>query len=170
MRSVFLSMLVFLGCGSSTDAGTTSGGAANQADIDASCAQACAAEKKCVSTTDETTCVNKCKNDYASYAGKVRRDYVELQNSCLATASCDKRGDCDDTAKASISPTAAVQTFCDAVIKKNIECKFAATDKSRCLDNFKVFSDAAIDSAATCFTKSCTDYPGCVFSSVGLKF
>lgn len=168
MKNLLAAVAVIAGCGSSTSG--SPGGAVTQSDINDSCAQSCAAQKKCTSTVDETTCVNNCKNSAASYAGKVRSDYVALLNDCVRTASCDKLGACDQTSKASIAPTANVQTFCDELLKKHVECKFADTNKARCLENFKVFSDNAIDSARTCLTKACGDYGSCVLSTLGVKF
>lgn len=143
----------------------------DQATIDDSCAQSCAAQKKCSSSVDEATCVNKCKNDAASYVGKVRSDFVSALNSCYATASCDKLAGCADTARASIAPTASMQTFCDELVKKNGECKTGSTDKAKCLENFKMFADVAVETArGTCLTKACTDYGTCVLSTLGIKF
>lgn len=168
MRNLVFAMVLAVGCGSSSDNGPA-GGAATRTDIDDSCAQSCAAQKKCSSTVDETTCVNKCKNDTATYGEKVRADYVALINSCVASASCDKLGQCDDTAKASISPTAVVQSFCDDLLKKHAECRWPDTNKARCLENFKIFADTAIDQARTCLTKTCQDYGGCVLSTLGVR-
>lgn len=167
MRNLLVAVAVVVGCGSSTSG--SAGGGVTQVEIDDSCSQSCAAQKKCNSSVDETTCVNKCKNDASSYAGKVRSDYVGLINDCVQTASCDKLAGCDNTARASISPTATVQTFCDDLLKKHVECRVSDTDKARCLTNFKIFSDGAIDQARTCLTKACGDYIGCVLSTVGIK-
>ena len=141
----------------------------NQAAIDDSCSRTCAAQKKCSSTVDETTCVNKCKNDVAAYVNKVRADYVTLLNDCVASASCDKIGQCNDTTRASLSPTASAQSFCDDLMKKHAECKWPDTNKARCLENFKVFADTAIESARACLSKPCQDYGNCVLTTVGVR-
>jgi hypothetical protein len=167
MRNFLFAVLV-LGCSSST-AGTTGGSSVTQADIDSYCAKSCAAQKKCNSMVDETTCTNNCKNQAASYAGKVRVDYVEYINQCVQTSSCDKISSCNETAKASIAPSSAAQTFCDELIKKHTECKFPDTDKARCLNTYKVFVDSALDSARTCLSKACGDYNACVLSTVGVR-
>lgn len=163
----FLFACLILGCGGST--GDGGGASVTQGDIDNFCTQTCAAQKKCDSKVDETTCVSNCKNQWSSYAGKVRTDYVTLRNDCVTTASCDKLKDCDDTAKASIAPSAAAQIWCDDALKKNAECKFNQ-DKAQCLDSMKIFSDAALESARACFSKPCGDYLGCVVSAIGVKF
>lgn len=170
MRSIapfLFSVLTLLGCGGSS---TSDGGPspASQATIDNTCSADCAARKRCLSTVDETTCVNKCKNEGASFVGKVRSDYVQLIADCDATASCDKLNDCDDQAKASISPTSFAQTFCDDYVKKTAECKVTA-DKSKCLESYKMFTDETLAAAQTCNTKACTDFLGCVLTTVGLK-
>ncbi len=124
----------------------------------------------CDSKVDETTCVNDCKNLGASYIGKVRNDFVSLLNSCYATASCDKLKDCSDTAKASVAPTATVQLFCDEYVKKNTECKVGTTDKAKCLNDFKIFSDSGVETArTTCLQKPCPDHFACAASSLGIK-
>jgi hypothetical protein len=167
MRNFLFAALV-LGC-SSSDAGTTGGGSAvTQADIDSYCAQSCAAQKKCNSMVDETTCTNTCKNQWASYAGKVRLDYADFTKQCVQTSSCDKIGQCGETAKASIAPTGAAQTWCDDAMKKNAECKFNQ-DKAQCLNNMKIFTDVTLENARVCFTKPCSDYLACVLSIVGVR-
>ena len=97
----------------------------------------------------------------------MRADFFVTMTDCTKSASCDKLNDCDDTARASISPTATAQTFCDDLMKKNTECRLGNTDKSKCLNDFKVVSDSTLDSARTCLTKSCADYLPCVVSTIG---
>jgi hypothetical protein len=131
------------------------------------CASSCASLKKCSSAIDETTCINKCKNDNAAVGTKWRADYIGTFTDCVKTASCDKLADCDDTAAASISPTGNCSSFCDEFIKKNIECKAGDTDKSGCLNTFKIYSDATFDAARTCFAKACGDYGRCALTAFG---
>ena len=167
MRALLLTSFLLLGCGSDDD-NNSAGGAASQATLDDLCASSCAAQKKCSSTVDETTCVNRCKNDVARYNNKLRADYVTGWADCTKTASCDKLGDCDDTAKASISPTPVCQSVCDDLMKKNTECRFGNTDKSKCLDDLKAYSDATLEQVRACTPKACGEYAGCALSTIGL--
>lgn len=163
---LFFSIGTLLGCGSSSSSDAT--GPASQSTVDDACATECAARKKCSSTIDETNCINTCKNQAAPYVGKVRSDYVGYIADCDRTASCDKLNDCDDQAKASIAPSSYAQTFCDDYVKKATDCKIA-TDKSKCLESFKMFTDETLSSAAACNAKACLDFVGCVLSTVGVK-
>jgi len=168
MRALLLASCLLFACSSDDSTTSTSPGvAATQGHIDQYCTSGCAALKKCSSATDETTCVNKCKNDMAAVGPKLRADYIVANTDCTKTASCDKLSDCDDTAEATLSPTAVCSTFCDEVIKKNIECKSGETDKSGCLNRLKIFADATFDAGRQCLTKSCTDYGACLLTAFG---
>lgn len=171
MRSLLLTSVLLLACSGSDNGSTVAspGAPAGQVTIDDSCASSCAAQKKCNSAVDETTCINRCKNEAASYVNKVRADFVVGITDCTKTASCDKLGDCDDTSKASISPTSAAQTFCDELIKKNTECRFGNTDKSKCLNDYKIWSDSTLDQARGCLSKACIEYGACVLSTFGVN-
>lgn len=164
--AVFCSTILLLGCGGST---TSSAGSAptTQAAIDDTCTTNCAAQKKCDSKVDETTCVNACKDEGAPFVGKVRADYVAFIGACSRAASCDQLRDCDNQAKASITASATTQSFCDAYVTKASECKLGA-DRSRCLDSFKIFADPTLSSARSCLEKPCSDWLGCVGSTVGV--
>jgi hypothetical protein len=169
MRAILLVSCLLVACSDDGGSSTSSPGVgATQGSVDESCTASCAAQKKCNSSVDETTCFNRCKNESAAIGTKVRADYVLAITDCSKTASCDKLSDCDDTAKASISPTATCQSVCDDLIKKNTECRAGNTDKSKCLNDVKVFSDGTLESMRACLTKSCTEYGACVLSTMGL--
>lgn len=169
MRSLVLASLLLFGCSSDDPAGPAPGAASDQRTVDDACATRCAADKKCNSTVDESSCLNTCKNRTAAVATKVRVDYVLAVAECTKTAACDKLDDCDNTAKASIAPTGAAQSFCDDLIKKNTECRaIIQPDKARCLNDWKVYADATLDQMRACAAKACNEYVRCVWSTAGL--
>ena len=53
-------------------------------------------------------------------------------------------------------------------MKKNTECRVGNTDKSKCLDDLKVYSDATLEQARSCTTRACGEYLGCGLSALGL--
>lgn len=159
-----LATLTTLGCGS-TDEGGSATGPAGQAAVEDACAATCSSLKKCSSAFDETKCLADCKADATEAAQKYRADYVSLIASCFRTASCDKLKDCDDQAEASIAPTAGTQSFCDAFVTKSTECK-VSTDKARCLTRYKLYTDATLLSAQTCFSGTCLDLLGCLDKAI----
>ncbi len=168
MRSLLLASVLLVACGSSNDSSTAAPGApASQVTLDDACAASCASQKKCSSTVDETACITKCKNQYASVATKLRSDYLVGIADCSRTASCDKLNDCDDTSAASISPTSTAQAYCDELIKKRTECRVGNTDKSVCLNENKIWADTTLDQARACLTKSCVEYGLCLLGVVG---
>jgi hypothetical protein len=169
MRFAFvLAPFVMLACSSSSSSPGTGGG---QQAVDDYCARRCAREHICITSTDESTCVAKCKNDGAASGTKLRGDYLAGINTCLDGVDCAKwateQAKCPAVSRASIAPTQAVQDFCNALIKKQTDCSTLPANLALCLESVKIAADSAVADASACLSKPCADYQACVNAAFG---
>ena len=164
-------LLGFLACSSSSDGGG-GGGALTPQGLDDFCAHNCATEHKCLND-DQTTCESLCHNSLAAYGPKTRSDYFTAYSKCLDGVDCTKWATdskaCPSVAAASLAPSDAAKKICDDLAKKLKDCSQPPADPAKCLDSFKIFSDAAIGDASACLSQPCADYGKCVTAAIGGK-
>jgi hypothetical protein len=73
---------------------------------------------------------------------------------------------CIAEAAASVAPTEAAHTFCDAYVDARSKCGGAISSAS-CLQATKLSSDGSLHAAEKCITKSCDQMVACVTSALG---
>ena len=164
-----LSLASLAACSSSS---SSVGGGAGQQGVDDFCTHNCAKQHTCLAD-DQSTCVAKCKNDLAAAGPKLRGDYFTGISNCLDAVDCAKwatdSNKCPSVAQAGLAPTTAATNVCNDLVKKEKDCSQPVTDLAKCLDAFKIFSDATIGDASACLAKPCADYGKCMITAVGGK-
>lgn len=141
------------------------------------CASMCARVQSCDSTLDTQTCQNECTNGNAAVFPRLRTDVVELIVACFDGKDCKTVlgggfvGACTADAIASVAPSAAASTFCEALSTAKTSCGGATTQtKAECLNGAKLYDDSAIAQAQNCVKRGCSEIDACVgavFGSLG---
>jgi hypothetical protein len=152
----------------SAESGATGDGGdapAGQAGVNAYCSAVCGREATCLSAAPDASCT--CNTGSLSL---YRSDYVAELAACESTATCQEilQPDagpadagieaCAEGVLATLTPTAAVSTFCADV--GNSTCSQDII--SDCPDNIKVYSDVTVNALITCISDpTCTDHTDC---------
>jgi hypothetical protein len=141
------------------------------------CAAMCAREQACDKGVDTQTCENTCTNANSAVFPRLRSDVVDLVVSCFDGKDCktvldgEFLGACTADAIATVAPSAAAASFCDALASAKKSCSGSqATTKAACLNSAKLYDDLAITQAQNCVKRSCTEIDTCVaavFGSLG---
>jgi hypothetical protein len=141
------------------------------------CSAMCSRIQTCDKSIDAQTCENRCTNGNAAVFPRLRTDVVNLIVSCFDGKDCktvlggELVGGCTADAIASVAPSAAASTFCDALSAAKKSCSgSAAATKASCLDSAKLYGDAAIAQAQNCVKRGCSEIDTCVgavFGSLG---
>jgi len=141
------------------------------------CSAMCSRIQTCDKSTDSQTCENQCTNGNAAVFPRLRTDVVDLIVSCFDGKDCktvlggEFVGACTADAIASVAPSAAASTFCDALSTAKKSCSgSSSTTKAACLDSAKLYGDAAIAQAQNCVKRGCSEIDTCVsavFGSLG---
>jgi hypothetical protein len=141
------------------------------------CSAMCGREQSCDMTIDTQTCENECTNANAAVFPRLRSDVVQLVVGCFDGKDCktvlggEFVGACTADAIASVAPSAAAATFCDALANAKNKCGSSqTTTKAQCLDSAKLYGDSAIAQAQNCVKRSCSEIDTCVaavFGSLG---
>jgi hypothetical protein len=171
---VFVAMVA--GACSSSNSGPAPGQSGGTANADNWCAAYCAADEKCSSKVDDTTCENTCHNSLAALGPHVRADYVQGFTSCIPTDDCadvtnavNPGKKCSDQALASIAATSTAQSYCQQAHDKATSCSQPANDVATCENAIKAIDDASLQNAIDCLSKACDQWETCVVSSIGVK-
>ncbi len=166
---------ILVGCAVSTsptpDTGAGSGPGTGDT-LDGFCGNYCQKLSTCDHTRDLQTCTNSCNNEFAAVFPKIRGDVVTMMENCTDSNDCATAlgsgdiGQCATQAEASIAPTESAKAFCGAYVAAQGKCG-TTEDMATCLNSAKLFNDDAINLAANCVTKSCTDIDSCVSAALG---
>jgi hypothetical protein len=141
------------------------------------CAAMCSRVQSCDKAIDTQTCENECTNGNAAIFPRLRSDVVSLIVSCFDGKDCKTvlGGEfvraCTADAIASVAPSAAASTFCDALSTAKKSCSGATSkSKAECLNAAKLYGDQAIAQAQNCTKRGCSEIDTCVsavFGSLG---
>jgi hypothetical protein len=141
------------------------------------CAAMCSREESCDKGLDAQTCENTCTNGNAAIFPRLRSDVVDLIVSCFDDKDCktvlggEFVGACTADAIASVAPSGAASSFCDALATAKATCSGAkSTTKADCLNSAKLYDDLAIAQAQNCVKRACSEIDTCVdavFGSLG---
>jgi hypothetical protein len=141
------------------------------------CKAMCGREQTCDMSLDTQTCENTCSNTNAAVFPRLRTDVVNLIVGCFDDKDCKTVlgggfvGACTADAIASVAPSAAAATFCDALATAKNKCSGEeASTKAQCLDSAKLYGDDAIAQAQNCVMRGCSEIDSCVaavFGSLG---
>lgn len=167
---------VVVGNGSPTS-GDTSGTTPAVSDASSFCSAMCGREQACDLSIDNQTCVNECTNANAAVFPRLRTDVVGLVVACFDNKDCktvlggEFVGACTADAIASVAPSAAASSFCDALATSKSKCSGSqSSTKAQCLNSAKLYGDAAIAQAQNCVKRGCAEIDACVaavFGSLG---
>lgn len=136
------------------------------------CDALCGRQEQCDNALDAQTCRNTCENGSAAVFPKLRGDVVGLVIDCFAAKDCKSVltsnvvATCAAEAVASVAPTAAAVTYCDALTAAKKKCGSSA-GKAECLDQAKLYGDEAIAEAQNCAVRPCTEIDTCVGAALG---
>jgi hypothetical protein len=156
--------------GDTSGNGTPSSGASSLSDY---CGTVCAKANTCDHTQDVQTCENTCTNNNAAGFPKMRADVVSKIESCANSSDCQAviagtaLTECKGEALASFAPTGAETSFCDSYWSAASKCS-VTIDKGACLEDHKIYNDAALNAASGCLSKACTDVPACLNAAFGI--
>jgi len=186
LSAVLLSTFSIAACATSdhvvvSDGGLPSGDTSqtipSTTDAASFCAAMCSRIQTCDKSTDSQTCENQCTNGNAAVFPRLRTDVVDLIVSCFDGKDCktvlggELVGGCTADAIASVAPSAAASTFCDALATAKKSCSGSSSaTKASCLDSAKLYGDAAIAQAQNCVKRGCSEIDTCVsavFGSLG---
>ena len=140
------------------------------------CAAMCHRVQTCDSSLDTQTCENQCTNANAAVFPRLRSDVVALIVGCFDGKDCKTVlggafvGACTADAIASVAPSAAAASFCDALASAKKTCSGTDATKAQCLDSAKLYADPAIAQAQNCVKRGCSEIDQCVsavFGSLG---
>jgi hypothetical protein len=141
------------------------------------CKAMCNREESCDTSLDTQTCQNQCANTNAAVFPRLRTDVVNLIVGCFDGKDCKTVlgggfvGACTADAIASVAPSAAASSFCDALATAKKTCSGGDTStKAQCLDSAKLYGDDAIAQAQNCVKRACSEIDSCVsavFGSLG---
>lgn len=179
----FASLVVVAGCAGTEDVyidetnkpGPASSTLPTEATADAAsfCGSLCGRQEACDTSIDVQTCENSCTNGFAAVFPKLRQDVVGLIVQCFDAKDCKTVlegsvvATCADEAVASVAPSAEATSFCDGLSAAKKKCGSSSTTKAACLDQAKLYSDAAIIEAANCSDRPCTEIDRCVAATFG---
>ena len=182
LSAVLLSSLSIVAC-ATTDHVTIADGGVPSADTsqtvpttDAAsfCSAMCSRIQTCDKSTDSQTCENQCANGNAAIFPRLRTDVVDLIVSCFDGKDCKTVlggqfvGSCTADAIASVAPSAAASSFCDALSTAKTSCSGATSaTKASCLDSAKLYGDDAIAQAQNCVKRGCSEIDTCVSAVFG---
>jgi hypothetical protein len=126
----------------------------------------------CNAAVSEMTTAAACEDQFGALLSKLRADVASSIESCIQASDCTHAatavGDCVDTAKASIAPSAAAKALCADLAKADMTCSATTfVDQASCLNGAKIFADAALQSADSCASQSCADIESCVAATLG---
>lgn len=136
------------------------------------CGALCDRTQACDQALDHQTCKNSCTNSYAAVFPKLRGDVVDLIVGCFDSKDCktvltgDVVSTCVADAVASVAPTDAANAFCTAKVTAKKKCSVTIT-KADCLEEAKLYGDAAIAQAQNCTARPCGEIDACVAASFG---
>jgi hypothetical protein len=157
--------------------GDTSATIPSVTDAASFCSAMCGREQACDKTIDTQTCENTCTNANAAVFPRLRSDVVQLVVSCFDEKDCktvlggEFVGACTADAIASVAPSTAASSFCDALATAKKTCSGSqSTTKAQCLDSAKLYGDLAIAQAQNCVKRGCSEIDTCVaavFGSIG---
>lgn len=168
---------VVVGNGTVPASGDTSQTVPSVTDAASFCSAMCGREQACDQAIDTQTCENTCTNANAAVFPRLRSDVVELVVSCFDGKDCktvldgEFLGACTADAIATVAPSAAASSFCDALATAKKSCSgSASTTKAQCLNSAKLYGDQAIAQAQNCVKRGCSEIDTCVaavFGSLG---
>lgn len=127
------------------------------------CTRHCEALSRC--GVDVDICVRGCQKTGPNFGSNVRADYVEAILACERTAPCSDALSCRETAKASITPSAAARAYCSEWVKKNPSCNptSPAPTVEACAESQKELSDSAFEGMMGCLAKDCGEWGACEY-------
>ncbi|HVJ89453.1 MAG TPA: hypothetical protein VM580_06585 [Labilithrix sp.] len=172
MRSIVVSAVVFaavatlVGCSSEDDDSNSSASTAASTP-ESFCQSFCTRYSECDSSSDVQTCSETCAETVSLTTKKMRPDVVEELLSCWNGSDCrqvlgeGRFRECLDEAAVGAAPTATTKSFCDALGASLDKCD-SKLDRAQCLESAKVYSDARLEQAKKCTTKSCGSIMDCV--------
>ncbi len=138
------------------------------------CGSMCARIQSCDATLDTQTCQNRCTNTNAAIFPRLRSDVVDLVVQCFDAKDCKTVlgggfvGVCTADAVASVAPSTAAASFCDALASSKKTCSGTTTDaKATCLNTAKLYNDDAIAQAQNCTKRGCSEIDACVGAVFG---
>ena len=141
------------------------------------CGAMCNRVQSCDKSLDTQTCENECTNGNAAVFPRLRSDVVSLIVACFDGKDCktvlggEFVGACTADAIATVAPSAAASSFCDALASAKKTCSGAtAKTKADCLNTSKLYGDDAIAQAQNCVKRGCSEIDTCVsavFGSLG---
>lgn len=146
-------------------------------DASSFCAAMCNRVQSCDKALDSQTCENECTNGNAAIFPRLRADVVDLIVECFDGKDCKTVlgggfvGACTADAIATVAPSAAASSFCDALASAKKTCSGATSNsKAECLNSAKLYGDQAIGQAQNCVKRACSEIDTCVgavFGSLG---
>jgi hypothetical protein len=163
--------------GTGIPAGETSETLPAVTDAASFCGAMCNRVQSCDKSLDTQTCQNECTNGNAAVFPRLRSDVVSLIVECFDGKDCktvlggEFVGACTADAIATVAPSAAASSFCDALAGAKKTCSGATSKtKADCLNTSKLYGDAAIAQAQNCVKRGCSEIDTCVsavFGSLG---
>lgn len=166
--TAIVGLLLAVGCASSTEEDADPTGQPSGS----FCTTSCARLHSCDESKDEKTCKNACDNDNAATLPKLRSDIVGAMSSCIDEADCKTVlagtvvATCADEASASVAPSEAATSYCDARVKSAKKCGKTVSNAT-CLTTAKLYNDTALADATECTDKACADVEECVDAALG---
>lgn len=169
MRSALLSSLALLlaACG---DGGSTS---------PAACQLACQRAAVCQPPADARACTSACATGpgypYASPYPEpaLSPRYLDAVRRCLDGVPCssaDFYGASDACARDAalrLKPSKAADELCRRALTADGYCGTATLSGYACLDTVKIYDDAALRRARSCYDAPCSTQPACVDQTLG---
>ncbi len=141
-------------------------------DAESFCQALCDRQQECDNALDHQTCKNDCNNRQAAVFPKLRTDVVDLIVTCFAEKDCksvlagEVVGACAAESVASVAPSDAAVTYCNALDKAKKKCG-TTTAKATCLEQAKLYDDDAIAEAKNCAARPCNEIDTCIGAAFG---
>jgi hypothetical protein len=155
-------------CSGSDESPTASASAASSVDF---CRSFCAKEATCDAKTDLDTCNAQCDRELGDTIAKMRADEAASVMTCWQGRDCrsltpEHFKGCVQEARINTVPNDAARRFCDAFGEAAMKCDGAELNRAGCLGLAKSYSDAILDKATHCMTKSCTVLDDCLSATL----
>ena len=158
-----------------SDSTSTSGGSTSGSTTGSTfCADACTANQRCDASVVLMYCASSCASSLGAELQHLRPDFVAAWTTCLNGATCTSwqvgtaLQSCHDQAAATITPSAAAETYCTEAATKDTTCAGGGS-QAICLDTARTYDDASLTAGTSCLAEDCTQYVACTKAAFGTQ-
>lgn len=143
---------------------------------EATCTDSCERAQECTPSVDVEACASKCRDEVGTIGARLRSDYLEEIDQCVADAECSELGEeafdngCRGRAKKRVGASLKAIELCDQLVNASFRCNDAAplvADASSCIEGFKIFNDRTLGKALGCRLAECDDITQCFARTFG---